>query len=504
MPTAADFDREREELKTLLASGVFNRAPNLANLLNYVCAKYFEGKAEEIKEYNVAVEALGRPSNFDQKKDSIVRVEANRLRKRLREYYENEGARHPVQIEIPVGQYVPKFVSREPIETTNGHVEEAIATTAPAPQAPPAHSPKAWRLWAIAVLLIAMAAWTISVGREIWRQKSVAAAKSSTAPITEGADELRILAGVESGNLVDPADHTWLADRYYRGGTASRTVNHRIVGATDPLLYQSRREGTFSYDIPLKPGVYELRLHFAETLYGSGNLAGGGETSRVFSVLANGQPLLRDFDVIADAGAGTADIKVFKDVSPASDGVLHLKFEPINNLAFLTAIEISPGIPGRMKPIYLVAREREYTDKNGVHWLPDSFVRGGQLLLRNEVAVRAEDQGLYLGERYGNLTYVIPVPQGRYAVTLHFAETWWGPNKPAGGGVGSRLFDILCNGVALVRNFDLYKEAGGSDRPLTRTFHNLEPSAQGKLTISMIPSRNYACINALEVVDESK
>jgi len=504
MPTTADFEREREELKTLLASGVFNRAPNLANLLNYVCARYFEGKAEQIKEYNVAVEALGRPSDFDQKKDSIVRVEANRLRKRLREYYENDGASHAVQIEIPLGQYVPKFVAREPVEAveaveaTNGHAKEAPAAVAPVVQ------PKVSRFWAITVFVVAAVALTISVGRGIWRQKPVAAAKGAVAPMTEGGDELRLLAGVESGNLVDPAGHTWLADRYYRGGSASRTVNHRIAGATDPLIYQSRREGTFSYDIPLKPGVYELRLHFAETLYGSGNLAGGGETSRLFSVLANGQPLLRDFDVIADAGASTADIKVFKDVSPASDGELHLKFEPTNNLAFLNAIEISPGIPGRMKPIYLVAREREYIDKNGVHWLPDSFARGGQLILRNEVAVKAEDQDLYLGERYGNLTYVIPVPQGRYAVSLHFAETWFGPNKPAGGGVGSRLFDILCNGVALVRNFDLYKEAGGNDRPFTRTFHNLEPSAQGKLAISMIPSRNYACINALEVVDESK
>jgi len=504
MPTAADFDREREELKALLASGVFNRAPNLANLLNYICGKYFEGKAEQIKEYNVAVEALGRPSNFDQRKDSIVRVEANRLRKRLREYYENEGAGHPVQIVIPLGQYVPKFVFRESIEATNGHTEEAIAPVTPIREAPPLRSPRVWRFWALATLLIAVAALMIPLGRGIWHQKPVVAAKGLAAPIAEGPDELRLLAGVDSGNLVDPAGHTWIADRYYRGGTASRSVNHRIVGAADPLLYQCRREGTFSYDIPLRPGVYELRLHFAETLYGAGNLAGGGETSRVFSVLANGQPLLRDFDVIADAGASTADIKVFKDVSPASDGELHLKFDPTNNLAFLNAIEISPGIPGRMTPIYLVAREREYVDKNGVHWLPDSFVRGGQLILRNEVPVEAQDPDLYRGERYGNLTYVIPVPPGRYAVTLHFAETWWGPNKPAGGGVGSRRFDILCNGIALVRDFDLYKEAGGSDRPFTRTFHGLQPSAQGKLSISMIPSRNYACINALEVVDESK
>jgi hypothetical protein len=58
--------------------------------------------------------------------------------------------------------------------------------------------------------------------------------------------------------------------------------------------------------------------------------------------------------------------------------------------------------------------------------------------------------------------------------------------------------------VALVRNFDIFREAGGSDLALTRVFHGLEPNPQGKLVISLVPVRNYACINALEVIDESK
>ena len=94
----------------ILASGILNRAPNLAQVLTYVCAKYFEGAGEQIKEYNIAVEALGRPADFDQKRDSIVRVEAHRLRKRLREYYEADGADHAIRIDIPPGQYAPRFL----------------------------------------------------------------------------------------------------------------------------------------------------------------------------------------------------------------------------------------------------------------------------------------------------------------------------------------------------------------------------------------------------------
>jgi len=61
------------------------------------------------------------------------------------------------------------------------------------------------------------------------------------------------------------------------------------------------------------------------------------------------------------------------------------------------------------------------------------------------------------------------------------------------------LFDVYCNGVALLKNFDIYSAAGGSDRAIDRTFPGLEPNAQDKFVISFVPVRNYACVNALEV-----
>src|SRR5262249_60824115 len=50
---------ERAELQQLLTSGIFERSPGLAQLLNYVCNKYFDGTAADVKEYNIAVDALG-------------------------------------------------------------------------------------------------------------------------------------------------------------------------------------------------------------------------------------------------------------------------------------------------------------------------------------------------------------------------------------------------------------------------------------------------------------
>jgi len=280
--------------------------------------------------------------------------------------------------------------------------------------------------------------------------------------------------------------------------------NHPILGTREPRIYETRREGAFLYDIPLAPGAYELRLHFAETLYGESNAAGGGETSRLFNVSINGVKTLDMFDVIADAGANEADVRAFNDVSPAADGKLHLQFEAHTNLAFVNAIEVTPGVPHHMVPIRMAAREQAYTAPDGRVWSPDWYASGGQLVARADAVAGAEDPELFRSERFGNLRYVIPAPPGKYAVTLYFAEQWFGPGKAAGGGIGDRQFDIFCNGVALRRNFDIYREAGGSNRAVKLTFHGLAPNAQGKLAISLVPVRNYASINAIEVTDESK
>src|SRR5262245_33869456 len=82
-----------------------------------------------------------------------------------------------------------------------------------------------------------------------------------------------------------------------------------------------------------------------------------------------------------------------------------------------------------------------------------------------------------------------------YTLTLKMAETYWGPTNPGGGGVGSRIFDVCCNGEVLVRGLDIYKEAGGENRVLEKRFRGLKPNAQGKLFLQFIPTRNYACIN---------
>lgn len=98
-----------------------------------------------------------------------------------------------------------------------------------------------------------------------------------------------------------------------------------------------------------------MKLHFADVYFGQGNPDEGGESSRLFDVKANGEPLLTDFDVIADAGGtNTVDIKVLRDVEPAPDGFLHLDFIARRNVAFVNAIEILPDPSRKMLPIRIM------------------------------------------------------------------------------------------------------------------------------------------------------
>ncbi len=138
---------EQAELQAVLSSPIFTRSTSLAQFLSYICNKHFAGEAHVLKEHNIAVEALGRPAEFDQKKSSLVRVEAHRLRKRLREYYATEGADHPVQIDLPPGAYVPVITHRA-----------APEVKAFEPDVLPlrAQAPRRWVLAACAVLILVL------------------------------------------------------------------------------------------------------------------------------------------------------------------------------------------------------------------------------------------------------------------------------------------------------------------------------------------------------------
>src|SRR5215813_6200363 len=126
----------RDELQAVLASRAFRQSRGLARLLRYICSRGLLDEAGPITEYTIAVDVLGKMKDFKESKDASVRVEVHRLRKRLAEYYEQEGAGHSIRIVIPTGQYTPQFlvcdhagafnpISREP--ALEDHVGTPVA-----------------------------------------------------------------------------------------------------------------------------------------------------------------------------------------------------------------------------------------------------------------------------------------------------------------------------------------------------------------------------------------
>jgi hypothetical protein len=340
------------------------------------------------------------------------------------------------------------------------------------------------------------------------------AARTAPAPEVHPAamvrGPVRILAGSSTERSVDRFGAEWMGDRYFTGGEQNHwqfggkemgVPMRTIRGAPDPLYFRSFRFGNFSYKIPLPEGKYDLKLYFSEVIFLPSEFGDGVENRRIFDVLANGKPLLSSFDIAADAGgANTADIRAFTGVSPVN-GFLSLEFRPILSGAWLNAIEILPNDTGRPLPIRIVTRNANLTDHAGRLWELDRYYIGGRQNSDGEVATATEDPELYLWQRYGAFTYRFPVPPGKYALRLLFAETFFGPNNRGKGGLGSRIFNVFSGGTTLLRNFEILKE-GGERKAVEKVFHGLSPNAQGRIDVTFEPVVQYPSVNALELVPE--
>ena len=104
---------EREEVQRILRSPQFRRAPKLQRFLELVCDYHFQNRSGEINEFVIATQAFGKGPSFQPGEDSLVRVQAREIRRRLREYYQNEGKSSRLILDIPAGHYAPVFTSLE-------------------------------------------------------------------------------------------------------------------------------------------------------------------------------------------------------------------------------------------------------------------------------------------------------------------------------------------------------------------------------------------------------
>jgi TolB-like protein/Flp pilus assembly protein TadD len=108
---APDAAAVRAQVDKILASAKFAGSERMTRFLRFAVEKLIAGESGELKEYLVALEVFDRGPDFDQRLDPIVRVEARRLRSKLKTYYETEGRDDEIRIELPTGGYAPRIAT---------------------------------------------------------------------------------------------------------------------------------------------------------------------------------------------------------------------------------------------------------------------------------------------------------------------------------------------------------------------------------------------------------
>lgn len=145
-----------------------------------------------------------------------------------------------------------------------------------------------------------------------------------------GQDDIRIHSGGVA--YTDSLGRLWAEDQFFSGG-ASFGVFDPIQGTSDPGLYQTERFGTFGYHVPVRNGLYNVRLHFAELWF---KRVG----DRMFGVSAEGRVIVQDMDLYKSSGFMAA--MVWSGLVGVKDGRLDLEFLPWKDSPVLCALEVLP------------------------------------------------------------------------------------------------------------------------------------------------------------------
>jgi TolB-like protein/tetratricopeptide (TPR) repeat protein len=235
----------RAELEKIIVSPGFRNADRMARFLRFVVDRTQEGKLDDLKEYSIGLEVFDRGSSFDPRLDPVVRVEARRLRKKLEEYYEGEGAHARIRIQLPKGGYAVEFEQPAPEKSsapaaagTNGTAATATPATSGA-AASPASDARTARI-AIAAILAMAAVAALSL---YWTSRTASRRASSPAPATAQA-AIRSVAVLPLQNLTgDPANE------YFAAGMTDALITElaqvralRVISRTSTMKYEGTKK----------------------------------------------------------------------------------------------------------------------------------------------------------------------------------------------------------------------------------------------------------------------
>ncbi len=331
-------------LRKVLADTEFLKNRNSAQFLKFVVDETLAGRGPRLKAFTIAVAALNRDDSFDAQNNSIVRVQATRLRQLLQNYYAGPGAEDPVRITMPLGTYMATFErcpapAAEPIEKPAAEVEPTRASSTPRePSATPASRARKRAIAALAAsIALALVGWMLlSLREQPGLQTQAQAEDSSYRPVV-------IVEEIETE--AQPAElrvfTTRMLDQIESGLSAYDAV---VVREPKKALSQAP---DVSYLLltrvsPASGGRYDFS--FRLTHRASGEIV----WSRIFGNVEPGEEALREISrtVVASVGDvyGAISVDVLRRITPWPD-------KPRGYLCILSAFDyLKTRLPERRQP----------------------------------------------------------------------------------------------------------------------------------------------------------
>ncbi len=317
-----------------------------------------------------------------------------------------------------------------------------------------------------------------------WMPRIVYQDEAGAAAPAPGRTVVRILSG-SPVDYVDVRGNTWSADREYSGGqamAAGKVTGQSLPMQDDPALYERGREGAeFTYRLTVKPGLYSLRLLFAERQH-------EWSFERPFNLSINGRGMLTNFDVNQAArGPGRSYARLFRYLVPDANGQIVLRFsagfDPVqkSRLAMVQAIELLPEVTAATR--IDIGAEQPHLDWRSDIWAADAGTQGRILTAERVVAQAAptlNDQRLYQTARSAReLVYRIPAAPGLYSVQLKFAELWLGEK-------GQRPMNIEINGRRFRTDWDPATAAGQLAMAADLRAPDITPDKDGFIVVRIV------------------
>lgn len=329
---AAEFESVQVQVERILHSEELRGSEVLRRLLRFLAEKTASGEADDLKEYIVAIDGLGKPSTYDPRHNSAVRIQVGRLRQKLADYYRGEGSGDPIVIDVPKGRFKLKVEHRHGIASTSPHPEllhEHISTAEPEPIV--ASPRKTWRetSGALKLVFFTWAAVLLILGFAGYRWLKPSSAKATTVAYQAG----------------------WNADMESLWQPFVSTGRPLIVAIEDPLFvelngspgiyYRDRTLNTWN-DIVASKNVIALRKALGNpVIQPSRYYTSFGEVDSSFLIAKLLGPRVQNLTVVKTS-----------DLSLRQTGDNNVLFVGVENLFFNEQSEVMP-----VKPQFVQVRE---------------------------------------------------------------------------------------------------------------------------------------------------